>query len=561
MTKRLSLLIYLFLAYNLYSQKTAVAIPDTIQNKDYDYLFERIEDSQNNSKIQSLYLKSFLYKAKSEENTEEIINGYKNYLHYSKDNLKLVYADSMIYTAKQTGDNALIGSAYLTKGIAYYGMKQHKSALDNYLIANKFISQTRNEYLVHKVKYNIAHIKYYLGFYNEAISLFKECMGYFKDNNPRPYLNSIHSLGLCYNRIGNYGLCTEMNKKGLAEGKRLSNNEMDIYFTHLEGINQYFKGNYQTSIEKIKSVISALREAKDFANESVGYFYIGKSYWKLDKFEMALPYFKKVDKIFVDKKYIRPDLIENYQLLIDYYKSKKDLNKQLYYIKRMLTADSILDNRYQYLTGRIYNDYDSQKILKEMKNVQYSLELRKYNDLIFASIVAGLLIALSFIVYCYRRNKIKYRQNFMELMKKNEETKVVDNKTPTNSIEDISQDTISSLLLKLEKFEKEKKFLEKNVTLAKLAVSFNTNINYLYKIVYHFRGKKFTDYVNDLKIDYIINLMKQDKMFRNYTNKALAEEIGFSTTQRFANAFYARTGISTAYFIKEIKKADEVNKK
>lgn len=334
MTKRLSLLIYLFLAYNLYSQKTAVAIPDTIQNKDYDYLFERIEDSQNNSKIQSLYLKSFLYKAKSEENTEEIINGYKNYLHYSKDNLKLVYADSMIYTAKQTGDNALIGSAYLTKGIAYYGMKQHKSALDNYLIANKFISQTRNEYLVHKVKYNIAHIKYYLGFYNEAISLFKECMGYFKDNNPRPYLNSIHSLGLCYNRIGNYGLCTEMNKKGLAEGKRLSNNEMDIYFTHLEGINQYFKGNYQTSIEKIKSVISALREAKDFANESVGYFYIGKSYWKLDKFEMALPYFKKVDKIFVDKKYIRPDLIENYQLLIDYYKSKKDLNKQLYYIKK-----------------------------------------------------------------------------------------------------------------------------------------------------------------------------------------------------------------------------------
>ncbi|SHH92974.1 AraC-type DNA-binding protein [Flavobacterium sp. CF108] len=557
MIKTLYLIIYLSLAVNLYGQKTAIQIPDTIQNKDYDYLFQRIEDSHKNSKIQALYLKSFLYKAKSEENSEEIINGYKNYLHYSKDNLKLVYADSMIYTAKQTDDNALIGSAYLTKGIAYYGMKQHKSALDNYLIANKFISQTRDEYLVHKVKYNIAHIKYYLGFYNEAISLFKECIDYYKDEDSRPYLNSVHSLGLCYNRIGNYGLCTEMNKKGLAEGKKLNNNEMDIYFIHSEGINQYFKGNYQTSIEKITSVINPLKESKDFANESVGYFYIGKSYWKLDKFQKALPYFKKVDKIFGDKKYIRPDLIENYQLLIDYYKSKKDLNEQLHYIKRMLKADSILDNRYQYLTGRIYNDYDSQKILKEMKNIEYSLELRKYNDLIFTLIVTGLLLAFLFIFYRYKRNKSKYKQNFIELMEKKAETKT-DNKTPTNSIEDISQDTISSLLLKLEKFEKEKKFLEKNVTLAKLAVSFNTNINYLYKIVYHFRGKKFTDYVNDLKIDYIINLMKQDKMFQNYTNKALAEEVGFSTIQRFTNAFYARTGITTSYFIKEIKKNIEI---
>ncbi|MBP1222320.1 hypothetical protein [Flavobacterium sp. 1355] len=52
--------------------------------------------------------------------------------------------------------------------------------------------------------------------------------------------------------------------------------------------------------------------------------------------------------------------------------------------------------------------------------------------------------------------------------------------------------------------------------------------------------------------------MKQDKMFRNYTNKALADEVGFSTTQRFTNAFYARTGITTSYFIKEIKKNTQI---
>jgi len=42
----------------------------------------------------------------------------------------------------------------------------------------------------------------------------------------------------------------------------------------------------------------------------------------------------------------------------------------------------------------------------------------------------------------------------------------------------------------------------------------------------------------------------------NYTNKALAEEIGFSSIQRFAGAFYARTGIPATYFIQALKKND-----
>jgi AraC-like DNA-binding protein len=48
--------------------------------------------------------------------------------------------------------------------------------------------------------------------------------------------------------------------------------------------------------------------------------------------------------------------------------------------------------------------------------------------------------------------------------------------------------------------------------------------------------------------------LKKDKILRNYTNKALAEEVGFSSTQRFANSFFARTGMPTSYFIKELTK-------
>jgi AraC-like DNA-binding protein len=553
MIKKYLLILSLCLGGTVYTQESAFTIPDTLRSKNYDYLFERIYALENDRAKQSLYLQSFLHKAKSEKNSKEIVNGYKNYIYYSPDNLKLIYADSMIYTAKKTLDNALIGSAYLSKGIEYYAQKKHNYALDNYLLANSFISKTKDKYLIYKVKYSIAHIKYYLGFYDEAISLFKECIDYFKKGNARAYLNSLHSLGLCYNKIGNYGLCSETNEKGIIEGRRLANDEMTDYFIHSEGINQYFKNNYASAIKKITYSLPAVHKKKDFANEAVGYFYIGKSYWGLKNPKMALPFFLKVDDIFNSKSYIRPDLRENYELLINYYKSKKNLKSQLHYIGKLFKADSILNNRYKYLSGKIHKEYDTKELLVEKEKIENLLDKRKYNDFIFTGVIAVLFLSLLFLAYRHIRNKNVYRQKFEELMKKSNTTKV-EAKNTTNGIEDINQDTVAAVLKQLEKFERDKKFLEKDLTSIKLAVALDSNAKYLSKIIYHYRGKKFVEYINDLKVDYLISLLKNDKRIRNYTNKALAEEAGFSSTQRFANAFMAKTGMPTSYFIEELKK-------
>lgn len=554
MIKKYLLVASLCIGNSVFGQEKTFKIPDSLRNKDYDYLFDRIEESENKHAKQSLYLKSFLTKAKSEKNSEEVVNGYKNYLYHSTENLKLRYADSMIYTAKKSMDNALIGSTYLSKGILYYTQKKHNQALDNYLIANTFISKTNDKYLTYKVKYNIANIKYYLRFYDESISLFRECIGYFKENNIDGYLNSLHSLGLCYNHIGNYGLCTETNEKGILESKRLANDKMTSYFIHSEGINQYFKNNYASAINKITHSLPAIRKNKDFANEAVGYFYIGKSYWDLKKPDIALSYFKKVDTFFDHKEYIRPDLLENYQLLINYYKSRNNLKSQLYYIEKLLKADSILDHKYEYLSGKIHKEFDTREILIQKKNIEELFDKRKHNDIIFTTIILLLFLSLLFITFRYMRNKNIYRQKFEELMNKNEMNTKVEPKNTTNGIEDINQATVASILKQLEKFEKDKKFIEKDWTSIKLAVAFDSNVKYLSKIIFHYRGKKFVEYINDLKIDYLISLLKTDKMLRNYTNKALAEEVGFSSTQRFATAFFSRTGMPTSYFIEELIK-------
>jgi AraC-like DNA-binding protein len=553
MTKKYILVFFLCVAVQVAAQESIIKVPDSLLHKDYDYLFDRIEQLQGDTIRQSLYLKSFLLKSKSEKNYEEIVNGYKNYLHHSPDKLKLAYADSMIYSAKQSKMNNLIGSAYLSKGIVYYGLKQHDKALDNYLIANDFISKTTDNYLIYKVKYAIGHIKYYLGFYDEAISLFRECAAYFEKENSGGYLNSLHSLGLCYNKVGNYGLCSEINKKGLKEGKRIGNTDMDFYFIHSEGINQFFLKNYREAIRQINYSLAFIKQKQDFANQAVGYFYIGKSYWQLNEYETALPYFKKVVQIIEAKNYIRPDLRENYELMISYYKSKDDLKNQLYYIQELLKADRILDTRYQYLSNKIHKEYDTKKLLADKKSIEDLFTKRKHNDLILGLIITFLFFLTVFLLYRNINNKRIYRQKYEELMTRGKSAKLED-KEITSVIADINPDTVKSLLKQLEKFEKDNKFLEKDLTSNKLAVAFGSNSKYLSKIIYHYRGKKFVDYINDLKVDYLISLLQNDKSIRNYTNKALAEEVGFSTTQKFSRAFFVRAGMPASFFIQEIKK-------
>lgn len=555
MSRKYIIFAVLCMADLFYGQQKESKISDTLQKKNYDYLFGRIEASDERPQLQAYYLQYFLKKAKAESNSEEILNGYKNYLHYSPENLKLAYADSMIYTAKKAEDNVLIGSAYLSKGIVYYAQKKQKYALDNYLIADKYISQTNDKYLIHKVKYNIALIKYYLGYYDEAVSLLMECVHYFKGKNSRAYLNSLHSLGLCYNKTGNYGLCSEINQKGIQEGRRLSNYEMKVYFMHSEGINQYCKNNYSDALKKINAAIPEIIKNKDFANESVGYFYMGKSYWDLHKAEKAVPYFMKVDRIFESRNYIRPDLRQNYELLIKYYKGRKDLSRELFYIKKLLKADSVLSGRYVYLSTRIRKVYDTKELTEDKKKIEELFNKSKYNDLISGSIIVTLFSGLLFFAVKHFKNKKLYKLKVQEIMnEKSSPEPGIQPRSTAKGIDDISKETVEEILRKLNKFESSKKFLLKDLNAAKLAAITNSNPKYLSSVIRHHRGKKFVNYISDLKIDHILTLLKSDKQIRKYSNKALAEEAGFSSTQKFAQAFHSTTGCPPSFFIKEINK-------
>lgn len=554
--KHLLLLSFCF-SYNMEAQMHMVKIPDSLVERDFDYLFEQIEDPDDNDVKRSIYLNTFLLKAKAEKNWEELANGYKNYVHYAPEKLKLVYADSMVAAAKWSRDNAIIGSAYLSKGIAYYGQKRLAEAMDVYLIADGYIEKTNDEYLIYKTKYQIGQIKYYLGYYDEAIVMFQECIRYFKNSNPRAYLNSLHALGVCYKMVGNHGLCTSTNEEGIREGIKNGILDMQPYFIFSEGVNQSKIHNYAAAIKKLQAALPGMVANSDFSNEMVGYFYIGKCYWGLKNKEKAILYFKKVDDIYMERDFMRPDLREAYEMMITYYKEKKMLKSQLHYVEKLLAVDKKLHRTYTYLQGKIRKEYETQELLATQRKIKAKLDRQSYNYQILFAFSGAMFIFIIYGIVRYIKNKSEAKRKYEKLLQKIEDLEQYKDRKTDDTDFPISKGAEEAVLHNLKKFEDSKKFLEPDWNLTKLAGYFNTNTKYLSQIIARHRNKKFNEYINYLKANNIAQRIRSEKFLRNYTHEALAEEAGFSSTRRFVKAFVNSTGITPKYFIEELKKENK----
>ncbi|WP_339887732.1 AraC family transcriptional regulator [uncultured Flavobacterium sp.] len=520
---------------------------EKLEDRNYSYL-ENASNNKNYKKEVNLeYAKAWLSKSKADENWFQSAKAYKALMHLEEKTNLLKYADSLVVAALRSKNNQLIGNAYLSKGIILNDRKEISKALDNYLIADQFLTKTNDEYSSNKLKYSIAHTKYYLGFYDEAIALFKGCLAYFEEESERGYLNTLHSLGLCYNKIGNYNKCTYYNELGLKESLALENTAMVPYFKHSEAINQYYKKEYTAAIHKLKEVMPGIKEKKDVANETLANFYIGKSHWELKHKEEAILYLLRVDSTFVEKKYLHPVFRENYELLIKHYAEKNNLKLQLTYINKLMEVDKMLNKNYKYLSQKIFKEYDTKKLIAEKQEVERTMKTKSSIHYLLGVMLSLIIVFLGFRHY---KNEKFYKAKFNELMHSNiSNTKI--NNTDNQEL-DINPEIVEVIIKNLEKFEKNKKYLEKDMSLIRIASLLHTNTKYASKIIFKYRGKKTIDYINDLKIEHIISLLKNDKKYRLYTNKALGEEIGFGSTQNFTRAFKNKTDISPTYFIQKL---------
>lgn len=117
----------------------------------------------------------------------------------------------------------------------------------------------------------------------------------------------------------------------------------------------------------------------------------------------------------------------------------------------------------------------------------------------------------------------------------------------------ISSKTEKLLLKKLEQFEESKAFIKKDVNLNKLAKDFDTNTKYLSEIIKSYKNKNFNQYLNELRINYLIDQLNTNEKVLNTKVSYLASDIGFSSHSTFTTLFTQYIGQSPSEYIKALK--------
>jgi AraC-like DNA-binding protein len=120
----------------------------------------------------------------------------------------------------------------------------------------------------------------------------------------------------------------------------------------------------------------------------------------------------------------------------------------------------------------------------------------------------------------------------------------------------IDSETELRILMKLEKLEAEKYYLKPDFTQQEVAKKIKTNTTYLSYVVNKNHNKSFSAYFNELRINYVISEIINNKKYREYTTLAIAESAGFKNADSFTSSFKKKTGITPYTFINEIKKRE-----
>ncbi len=116
---------------------------------------------------------------------------------------------------------------------------------------------------------------------------------------------------------------------------------------------------------------------------------------------------------------------------------------------------------------------------------------------------------------------------------------------------------VSKILQHLEDFEKNKEFLSEGIHLNNLAQRWHTNRNYLSNCINTYKEKSFIDYVNDLRIKYFIEHLKENhKRFRCLTIAAIGQELGFSSARSFSKAFVKVMHMPLSQYLSRFTKED-----
>lgn len=540
---------------------------DTLFLKSYDELSDLFyrwlpKDTLIAKKIANAYIA----KGREKGDSLRMAKGYYYYAEFGPE-MGIQYADTIIKLTKSSEDKFHPTVGYMIKGYWNYHTDNYTESIKYYLISYKYALKKKNiKHLVY-IRPMIAALKNRSGDHEGALNMQKENL-YTIENDPKfkeeyskdpnhgnlykaSYLSAIYNLAISYLHLRKIDSAKIYFRRSIEESLKYKDTLRYYQSVSAAGSAEYYAGNYQAALDSLDKALPHLTDRHSIA---MNHYYKGQSYRELKEHNKAMSMFLISDSVAGEIDYKFPELRQAYEYLVEHYRKEQQADSQLIYINKILDLDEAL-LKVRAMDGQISREYDTPHLMRKKEALIRDLERKdSLNKRYKLFLLGAVVILLGFIVYYYQRQGI-YRKRYRELLNKSEEKEKAfpgaSKKTKSDS--DVPEEIFSEIEKRLRKFEERKQFVNSEVTLHRLAKEFRTNSSYLSRVINTVQGINFSQYLHRLRINNIVDRLKEEEKLRAYSMEALAGEAGYKTVQSFTNAFYKQTGIYPSYFIKMLK--------
>jgi len=530
-----------------------------------DITYEQLRESYlklryNNPKLAKLQAEDLLKKAVSEANLEQEHKAYlylgaiESYQGNQEESLRLV--NKSIAFAETQQNTKLLLEALNESGKINFNFGTYRKALSEYLKVDSIALATNNYNFQLVAEQNIGLLKTEIGEYREATQIFKKRLKRLESlpkQNKTSITNALIAISSAYARF-NADSALYYNKK--IKTNALNDNDIDglNYYYILEGIANYKKQDYDTALSFLKDADSLAKTLSGKAKFFSIYRFQGKCYFEKKHYNKAINAFEKINELQKTIKFNHIELQEVSYLLAISYEKTGDIDNAILNFNKSLD----LAKKNELLKSDIKNDILQQYSISKLE--AKIIELTNLSNkkgisntrLILVSIILFLAICSILIIYKRRdkKNKLKFNSVLSKLNDLENKTNYPDVK-PKQSLS-ISDEKLTVLINRLNKFEAEEQYLNTKTSLSTVAKKLKTNTSYLSKIINDNKGQTFSNYITELRINHALLRIKQDSVFRSYSIKAIAKDLGFKSEGSFSRAFKKQTGLYPSFYIKKI---------
>ncbi|WDF46044.1 helix-turn-helix domain-containing protein [Chryseobacterium sp. KACC 21268] len=489
-----------------------------ISQKDFPRAIQIADSLYNISESPRYKAKSLMLSATLMQQSGEIKNAVEYALNADQ---ILLGSDEYIWKAKISG---FLASQYRNLQLYNESKKYIDQTIETVSQINdpRMVNQTMGFIMQEKAYYEIDQKNY-----NQSVINIAESENYFKlsgQTNDFLTANNEQLLGLSYFHLKDYSKALFYYQHSLDKLGKMSDNFLKALV--LNGLAKTYLAKKDPSNAKI-----FIEEAQKLADES--------NYLNLKN--------------------------EIYQTSQKYFALIKDLdNLELNKAKQ----DSVQEKISVKSSAFINDSYSGLK----KKNDELARDSNAKNMLLLTTILVLLSGCAYFIFYKQRQkrslNKVKQILKDFEQIKKDTvedvTTDIVGSEKDAVSPENIglpisepstlmTDITEKKILYNLEKFEESLLFTQNTISLPYVAAYCGTNTKYLSYVVNTHKKKDFKNYINELRVRYIILKLKNNSNYQKYKISTLAEEAGFSSQSKFAAAFKKITSVNPSEFLDHLK--------